>query len=86
MGLLADAVRAYGRAIKRALPLLVVVTVILDALLLRSIDQAPLLDIAFWLGVYVGSTFLVVTALYVFYLYVTRSVSRHAATDRKTTR
>jgi hypothetical protein len=86
MGLLADALYAYGQAVKRALPLLVVVTVILDALLLRSVDPAPLADVALWLGAYVGGTFLVVTALYVCYLYVTRSVSEHASTDGTTPR
>ena len=35
---------------------------------------------------YVGGTFLVVTALYVIWLYITRSVSNHASTDGNTTR
>jgi nitrogen fixation/metabolism regulation signal transduction histidine kinase len=81
MGLLTDAIYAYGKAVKRALPILIVVTIILDALLFLSIEPASPVVIAFWLAVYVGSTFLVVTALYVFWLYITRSVSNHVNTD-----
>ena len=86
MGLLIDAVRAYGTAVKRAFPLLVVVTVILDALLLRYVEPAPPIVIGFWLGVYVGGTFLIVTALYVSWLYITRSVDRHTPTESETAR
>ena len=47
MRLLTDALHAYGKAVKQALPLLIIVTIILDALLLQSIDRAPSMDIGF---------------------------------------
>lgn len=86
MGFHTDALRTYGSAVKRAVPLLVVVTVMLDALLLRSVEPAPPAVLVFWLGVYVGGTFLLVMALFVSWLYITQSVDRHTTPTNETAR
>ena len=49
-----------------AFPPLAVVTVVVDALLLRSVDPASPLSIAFWLGAYVVGTFAILSALFLF--------------------
>lgn len=85
MRLVPDVLRAYGAAIRGAVPLLVVITIILDALLLRTIEPAPPLEIAGWLGIYFATTLVVVTAIYVFWLYILRSVSSAATSERDRT-
>lgn len=52
------------RQVKSVVPLLIVITIILDVLLLRYIKPTPPLEIVFWLGVYVIGTFLVLFAIY----------------------
>lgn len=85
MRLVPDILRAYGAAIREALPLLIVITIILDALLLRTIEPAPPLAIAGWFGVYFATTLFVVTAIYTFWLYISRVVSSTSAGERDRT-
>ena len=80
MGFLRRAARAYAGAVRRALPLLVVLTVVVDSLLFVSVDPAPPTVVALWSGVYVGTTVLCVTFLFVCYLSLSRSLSPRAPT------
>ena len=71
-----EAAGAYWDHAKPVLPFILVASVFIDIFLINSIERTSPLNVAVWLGTFVGLTFTVLLGVYLFWLYIGGAVRR----------